>query len=263
MGYGDEIMATGMARGKHAQGRLAAFGDGHRITWGPWSETVFRHNPNIARPGDEVKSNLDWIPHYKGLRAYNRFDTTNQRWIWNKDFRPTPGEMFFDGQERAYAATLTPGFILIEPNLPRHKTVAPNKDWGWKNFKRVAAQLRSEGHRVAQFWYPKAVNRLPEAELITPPSFRHALAALSRAALYLGPEGGLHHGAAAVSVPGVVLFGGFIPPATTGYDLHTNLTGGAEACGRVQTCQHCIDAMRRISVEEVLTAARARLNAAR
>jgi hypothetical protein len=48
-----------------------------------------------------------------------------------------------------------------------------------------------------------------------------------------------------------VLFGGFIPPQVTGYDLHTNLTGGAEACGHVEPCKHCQRAMANISVDQV------------
>jgi hypothetical protein len=82
---------------------------------------------------------------------------------------------------------------------------------------------------------------------------------MSRAALYIGGEGGLHHGAAAVGVGGVVLFGGFIPPEVTGYATHANLTGGAEACGSLDPCRHCAAAMQAIGVDEVLEHAMARL----
>ena len=36
-------------------------------------------------------------------------------------------------------------------------------------------------------------------------------------------EGGLHHAAAALGMPAVVLFGGMISPRNTGYDVHVNL----------------------------------------
>ena len=62
MGYGDDIIATGLAKGLAAQGKLAAFGDRRKIVWGPWSEEMFRHNPNIARPEHTGKPNLQWIP---------------------------------------------------------------------------------------------------------------------------------------------------------------------------------------------------------
>ena len=77
---------------------------------------------------------------------------------------------------------------------------------------------------------------------------------LSRARSALIPEGGLHHGAAALGVPAVVLFGGFIPPAVTGYADHANFTGGATACGSLNKCLHCRDALEKITVEEVYNA---------
>ena len=150
------------------------------------------------------------------------------------------------------------GFVLIEPNLPWWKSVAPNKDWGREKYQRVADLLRAEGHRVAQFSNPKGTTLVGVEQLFTT-SFRDALAILKNAGVYVGPEGGLHHGAAAVGVPAVVLFGGFIPPAVTGYDAHVNLTGGVEACGSLSACAHCKAAMKSISVEEVFSAAKDRL----
>jgi hypothetical protein len=69
------------------------------------------------------------------------------------DFKAIPGEIFFDREELERATRTPPGFILIEPNVPWHKTVAPNKDWGRANYQKVADELRSQGHVVAQFSY--------------------------------------------------------------------------------------------------------------
>lgn len=255
MGFGDEIMATGMARGAKDRGKRIAFGDGKQIIFSPWSAQIFRHNPNIARPGDEGDPDLEWIAHYKGRRLYNSVAPSGNRWIWNTDFRPTAGEMFFSDEERRFAEPIPAGFVVIEPNVPLHKTVAPNKDWGASRYGAVAGELASQGHRVIQFGHETAYVRCASATQISTPTFRHALALLSRAALYIGPEGGLHHGAAAVGIPAVVLFGGFIPPSVTGYPTHTNLTGGAVACGKFNRCAHCRAAMDAISVEKVLHAA--------
>jgi hypothetical protein len=262
LGYGDEIMATGMARGAKSRGKRIAFGDGQRIIYSPWSEMIFRGNPNIARPGQEGASDLEWIAHHKGNRLYNSISPDKRRWIWNLRFRPTPGEMFFTEDELRFAAGLAPGFVLVEPNVPWKKTCAPNKDWGATRYARVALELQKQGHRIVQFGYAGASHRLTYAKHVMPPTFRHALAVLARAALYIGPEGGLHHGAAAVGIPAVVLFGGFIPPQVTGYDTHTNLTGGAIACGKLKRCDHCINAMNGISVDQVVTHAVEHLNKA-
>jgi hypothetical protein len=247
-------MASGFARGASVRGKRIAFGDCRRIIWDLHSEEIFRGNPNIAPPGVERSGNLEWIAFYKGNRLYNRSD--GRRWIWNMGFKAIPGEIFLSRQEKKYAETVGRDFIVIEPNVPMQKSVASNKQWPVERYAEVARSLKADGHDVVQFNYGKGV-KLSAARQVISPHFRHGIAILNRAALYIGPEGGLHHAAAAVGIPGVVLFGGFIPPAVTGYSGHTNLTGGVdEACGSLSPCQHCKEAMNRISVDEVMESAK-------
>lgn len=253
MGLGDQLMASGMARGAVERGKRIAFGDGRKIIWDKHSPEIFKRNLNIAIPGSEGAGDLEWIGFYKGNRIYNT--QANGRWIWNYDFHATPGEVFFDGQEKRKAGIHGGGFIVVEPNVPAWKSMAPNKDWGKVNYQAVVNKLRSQGRRVVQFAHARGSSTLAGIATIRTRSFREALAVLANAALYIGPEGGLHHGAAAVGIPAIVIFGGFIPPQVTGYETHTNLTGGATACGNLSPCEHCRDAMRRISVEEVTAAA--------
>lgn len=239
-----------------ARGKRIAFGDGTRIIWDQHCAPIFAGNPNVAPPGSEGAADIEWIAHHKGNRQYNSQD--GARWRWNLGFKATPGEMFFSETERKLGKRHGKGFVLIECAVPTWKSSAANKDWGHEKYQIVASTLRLQGHRVVQFGYGSEV-RLAGVEIVSTRSFRDALAILRVARLYIGPEGGLHHGAAAVGVPGVVLFGGFIPPAVTGYDMHSNLTGGAEACGSLRPCQHCRDAMAAISVHEVIDAARNQL----
>lgn len=244
-------MASGMARAVRVNGNRAAFGDGKRIIWGPWSEEIFQHNPHIARPGDDRDGDLQWIDFYKGHRHYNRLNKEFGCWLWNYDFRATPGEVFFSAAESEFSSSVGEGFILIEPNVPWHKSVAPNKDWGLSRYQAVAKATLAAGHDVVQFSHGR--DRLRGVRVIETPTFRHALAALRRARFAVLPEGGLHHAAAALGVPAVVLFGGFVPPEVTGYSMHINLTGGAKACGSLIRCEHCRKALDRISCNEVLS----------
>lgn len=249
-------MATGMAKGLwDSQRKRMAFGDGRRIKWDSNSELIFRNNPNIARPGDERRQDLEWAPYYKGHRIYNSNDLAKSRWIWNYEFKAKPGEIFFSREETRDGARFGDDFVVIEPSVPSWKSVAPNKDWGRERYQAVADHLRAKGHRVIQFAHDKGGTALTGVERVRTTSFREALAVLSNARLFIGPEGGLHHAAAAFNVPGVVIFGGFIPPEVTGYDLHVNLTGGAEACGSYTPCAHCRAALDSISIEEVAEAA--------
>jgi len=258
MGYGDQLMGTGLARGAKARGKRMAFGDG-RIRWDRQSEEIYRGNPNIAPPGSERDGDLEWKRFFKGSRLYNRDDKVRKRWAWNTAFRPTPGELYFTPTEIQAGLRFGEGFVLIEPHVEDWKGSAPNKDWGQARYQAVADRLTADGYRLLQFRYPKAGPLLHGVEAASTKSFRDACAVLANAAAYVGPEGGLHHAAAAVGVRGVVIFGGFIPPAVTGYDIHINLTGGAEACGRYTPCNHCRAALDAISVDEVHLAVRSLL----
>ncbi|TIY06758.1 MAG: glycosyltransferase family 9 protein, partial [Mesorhizobium sp.] len=167
------------------------------------------------------------------------------------------GRIFFDEHELAWAAGVGAGFVLMEPNVEAFKSWASNKRWPADRYDAVAARLAADGAEIVQFAHGD--HRIRHARQVRAPSFRHAMAALARASLYVGPEGGMHHGAAAVGVPGVVPFGGFIPPDVTGYAGHVNLTGGAKACGSLRPCAHCRAAMQAIRVEDVTAAAQTHL----
>jgi hypothetical protein len=255
MGLGDNLMATGMAKGAAQRGKRIAFGNGSNILWDQHSASIFQGNLNIAAPGSERDSDLEWVPFYKGNRIYNDHDKINQKWIWNYDFKAIPGEVFFTDEELSFAKKIGKDFIIIEPHVPTYKGCAPNKTWPLQRYANTVDLLKRKGFNVQQFHHNAAP--LPGVGTTSAPSFRHALAVLARAALYIGPEGGLHHGAAAVGIPAVVIFGGFIPPSVTGYDTHINLTGGAtDFCGSLTSCSHCQSAMEAIKSKHVYHAAK-------
>lgn len=249
-------MATGLAKGAAARGKRIAFGNGRNIIWDQHSEQIFRGNPNIAPPGSEGAKDLEWIPFYKGNRIYNRHDAVQERWIWNYNFRARPGEIFFHDKELEFAEKRAPKeFILIEPHVPDYKGYAINKTWPMLRYQNVVQLLKAKGFNIQQFNHSGGL--LSGVGSIQTPTFRHALAVLAKAMLYIGPEGGLHHGAAAVRTPAVVLFGGFIPPQVTGYDSHINLTGSSKkACGFLTPCGHCREAMDSIKSKHVHDAAK-------
>lgn len=260
MGIGDQIMATGLARGAKARGKRIAFGDGKRIIWDGNSEPIFRGNPNIAKPGSEQDNDIEWIGFHKGSRIYNSHKPGDPCWTWNHEFRAAPGEIYFSDDEDRFAESVGRGFIVIEPNIPE-KLGAINKRWPVERYDDVARKLMHDGYDVRQFSF--GLHRIDGVKQIKTKDFRHAARVLKNAALYIGPEGGLHHASAAVGIPAVVLFGGFIPPAVTGYGFHTNLTGGAtKFCGSLGVCRHCLEAMDAISVADVTNAARGYLKAA-
>jgi hypothetical protein len=256
LGIGDQLIATGLAKDAWTKrGKKIAFGDRGRILWDKHSEEIFRNNPNIAYPGQAKY--IEWVEFYKGQRGYNR--KGDGRWIWNMDWRCKPGEVFLTHGEVASGRRVGKGFIVIEPNVVAWKATAVNKDWGFDRYQELANKLIADGHEVVQFSHEGGGPILECVRRVKTSSFRDAIAILKNSALYVGAEGGMHHGAAAVGIKGVVLFGGWIPPSVTGYDMHTNIAGSDRFCGSFSRCDHCRDAMSAISIDTVYQATKERL----
>ena len=255
MGLGDQIIASGLARDAWTKrGVKIAFGDGQRVIWDKHSAEIFQNNPNIVFPGNENHGKVEWIAFHKGNRGYNR--QGDGHWIWNLDWHCRPGEIYLSHGEVAAGKRHGNGFAVIEPNVATWKSSAENKKWGVDRYQQVADALIADGRNVLQFVGQDDGVVLRGAKTVRTKTFRDAVAILKSAAIYIGAEGGLHHAAAAVGVRGVVLFGGFIPPSVTGYEFHKNLVGSDRFCGSFQTCQHCVDAMSNISVDEVYKSAK-------
>lgn len=242
MGWGDELMASGDAREAHERtGRRVEILDRYGVRR---SHAMWLGNPRIVKPGEKG----DFVPVVSGgnCRPYHRAKYSD-RWVFNPDFRAIPGEIYFTEEELEFGARHSPG-IVIEPTLKAK--ASPNKQWGWERWRQFADLAR--GLDLVQLGAAGAP-RLPGVRFIETPDFRRACAVLARAAAYVGHEGGLHHAAAALGVPGVVIFGGFTPVELTGYAIHRNLGVGIKgACGRRTPCEHCAAEMARIAPERVL-----------
>ena len=207
---------------------------------------MFDHNPRIARDGD--RDVQVYHARVNGLRPYCRAKTET-RWTW-KDYKPPVGELYFQPDELWYAKRFSPD-VVIEPNLKGN--ASPNKDWGLARWHQLVALLRNAGLRPVQMG-TAGTQQLPGAEFIETRNFRHACAVLARARAAVLTEGGLHHAAAVVGVRSVVIYGGYISPKQTGYDLHANLFTGVEPCGWRTPCKHCAGAMAKITPEMVMEA---------
>lgn len=260
MGYGDWIMASAEVRGHFdATGRKVAFGDGRN--W-ELDQQVFAGNPNVAT-GAEMMAGIgfDWHDNYRGHRPYIDYAASRPgRFAW-RDWQHAgvPGELFFSESERllieANRRRLSP-YLLIEPTV---KPTASNKQWSPARYQQVAAALAGDSVQIVQCG-PLMQGRLDGVEYVQTRRFRDALLLLAGAQLYVGPEGGMHHAAAALDIPAVVVFGGFVHPRITGYAAHVNLSVGEEGCGMLTPCPHCRDAMDQITVDMVVSAARGLLN---
>jgi hypothetical protein len=257
MGFGDAIMATALVRGYAAQGKLAAFfspdGNHRTIKWTGVCEDILKHNPNVAQPGQEQQKNLIWLPHYKKVFVYARYDGQNRKWLWDRNYRPTPGEFFFGPDDRVPDELNRP-FVFIEPNVAWQRPTNINKDWGDGKYEALAKALMDRGHMVVQCIHNNSRRKIPGAYQVPSPLFRQAARIMARARLIIAPEGGNHHAAAALDVPAIILWGDW-SPHSMGYDDQIKFGPGTTACGITATCSHCRDTFNRISVDEVYQAA--------
>lgn len=247
MGMGDDLMVTAAARAAQSRDprriRITKHG---RVQWGP----VYERNPRLARPEEEGDFQELAVLDRAGNRPYHT-GKTPERWHYNPAFRAEPGELYFAPSEQKYGARFA-GYVLIEPHIK--PGASPNKQWGWDRWIRLAQIITAARIPVAQL-SPAGTRAIPGIETIQPGGFRLACSALAAARAAVLPEGGLHHAAAALRVPAVVIFGGFTPVELTGYAGHVNLgVGVQDACGMRRPCPHCEAVMAGITPERVAEA---------
>jgi hypothetical protein len=224
VGLGDVLLSIGEAKRVHQRtGQPVLITDPRGM---PVRSDLFAGVPYLLQRPERIR--YQRLVNSPGHRPYIKLKTA-ERWYWNK-YRPEPADVVLTEAEYG-GLRIDADTIIVEPNVKDigHR----NKDWGWKNWQALADLLK--GYPVVQMTRPGDPT-LKGVDVLRVESFRRALACLDGARLYVGPEGGLHHGAAAVGTPAVVLFGGFISPETTGYDQHRNLFTGGEPCGSRTDC---------------------------
>lgn len=253
MGFGDELMITGRARilQRTDPRKVRATYQG-KPRWSP----VFDHNPRLARTEEQGSFQILEARDAGNMRPYHTAKLATQ-WLYNLDFRPDIGELYFTDEEREFGARYRDR-IIVEPHIK--PGASPNKQWGWERWNALARLLQQAGLRVTQLGVP-GTRLLDGATFIQTSSFRHAAAVLANAQGAILPEGGMHHAAAALGIPAVVIFGGFTPVELTGYAMHTNLGASlSEACGARVTCKHCVEWMASITPQQVFNEFMRRLN---
>jgi ADP-heptose:LPS heptosyltransferase len=242
MGYGDELMITGQVKRMQQTDprRVQVLDRNGKPRW----ESIWDNNPSLAKPGEE--GDFQTLVNGPGVRPYIAKKTAD-RWHW-QDYECTPGEIYFTAAEKQFASAQRPQ-IIIEPHLKSR--ASPNKHWGVDRWQTFAKLAKKAGYGLTQLGAP-GTRPVQYANMICTPSFRQACAVLANASAYVGHEGGMHHAAAALGIPAVVIFGGFISPAQTGYATHRNLFTGGQPCGMRVQCKHCAAAMAAITPRDVL-----------
>lgn len=249
MGFGDEVMVTAQARRLQAlDARPVAVRAKDRVN-ARW-HAIWDRNPRLVRPEDVAKHDVQWLENYSGRRPYIEYGrTTREQWCWRADEPREPGEIYLSTAERAEYQYLR-DYVLIEPNLK--PGAPPTKQWGEGNWQQLVRSRRN----VEWLQIGTLPNRvLSGVRFVETRNVREAAAVLANVRSAVLPEGGLHHAAAALNTPSVVIFGGYIGPAVTGYPGQRSLFVQTDqypiGCGWRRTCEHCTAAMASITVDQV------------
>lgn len=170
------------------------------------------------------------------------------RGVFNFDFKPKKGRFVYDKTPGAVADV--EDAVLIEPHVKRTFS-ADNKDWGFERWQQLVDRVPLRFVQCLHDGLPA----LERVDVIETTSFEHAVSVLAASRGIVLCAGGLHHAAAALGKPAVVIFGGHAPPEVLGYDSHLNLDApDPEALGWRANHPACRAAMQRISVERVAAA---------
>lgn len=236
MGIGDWILASAdVAKAHKKHGVRCVVGDGKTAYW----SEVFENNPKIAKTL-EVGERFAWVPNYPQNRPY--LSAIKPNFVYRPEFRAVPGEIYLTEEEQRPKGD----YILIEPNT-KNAFTGPNKTWPWDRWCEVVEMP----YTFVQTG-PEESRTLPIVERIVTKTFREALSVLSGARMVVTTDGALHHAAAAMGVPAVVIWGGVASPVNLGYDSHVNLWSGAVPCGTYRgPCNHCKQALEKITVKMV------------
>lgn len=239
-----------------------------------WS-TAWENNPYILntertqgrKPSFTFNKNYNLIASGNGGgRHYINYEKSRHHayYAW-KEWDIEPGEIFLSDKEKEDASSFNNHFsafcskpiVLIEPTIKGQLQI--NKKWGQHNWKKLVELLDKQGIKSIQLFHFLSILVDPSFFMYKINSIREMFSCIAQADTFISHEGGFHHAAAALNIPGVVIFGGYISPKITGYDMHTNLVGSelipqriTDFCGSLIPCQHCRDAMNSISPEMVL-----------
>lgn len=178
-----------------------------------------------------------------GVRPYIA-GKTKDHWMWQR-WDIQPGEIYLTPEEKAFA-TPWAGMVMVEPHT---KVRNGNKAWPWTRWQSFVSATPDVCFVQAG---PDGTRWLEGVTRVRTNDFRLACSVLAASKAFVGCEGALHHAAAALDVPAIVLWSEFIAPEFTGYMTQRNVRHSDGWCGSRAFCGGCLMSMKRITVDEVV-----------
>lgn len=250
MGIGDELMVAGEARRRASCSPSRKFLALDKRGAPKWND-LWNYTSHMARPGEPHEGT---IPYVNGRRAYIVDETSERRTF--REYHPYPAQLLLDETSKRLAVHGR-NAVVFNPTIKDRAPV--NKQWPLARWEALI-YLVNEVEWVQVGAVGAGNPRIRGARLVECSRFTHACGILSGARAAVLHEGALHHAAAALSTPSVVIRGGYISPKVTGYEGQVDLYVEDErypyGCGMRVPCKHCEESMSAITVEVVAEALR-------
>jgi len=257
MGLGDELIAVAEAERLHrnAERKVKIIDSTGKQRFSP----VFEKVPWLIQRGESAKGAVSLLncPGHRPYIDYARSGGSKQ--VLRSSYTPMRGSFHFTDDELKRAREwmsdreVEPGFVAFDPYV-KGTFSGTNKEWPMSGWIRVVGKLRVSQVQTVQMSPGRAPTMFGVSGRVQE-EVRMAMAIMSFAGAVLCSEGFLHHAAAALKIPAVVIWGGRSDPNILGYPEHENLyveTEGSPCGSMSRTCDHCTDAMGRIYPEDVL-----------
>ena len=277
MGLGDDLMITEFVeqeKKKHPNKQIVIGNLKEKIIY---DSLIYKNNPNIT-PINKVNRDkpIHFINYHNRNRPYIDYhNSNNNNWKWNMKFSPAPGKLYLEENEKTTATKILneakdywnkknssnfKAIIFFESTSTKiedsfYFNKMKNKDWGENNWKELIYRLKKD-YLIIQSKHEKSKKYEGVYYSSIDFDFRTACAIMNKCELFLGPEGGFGHAAAALEKKAVIYFGGWIHPKVTGYDSHENIyfDHSMSPCGAVgYVCSHCDEARQSITVDDLFS----------
>ena len=272
MGLGDDLMITGFVEREHEKYPDKQIVIGNLNDNLIFDSIVYLNNPKIIHSSNLDKNKPVHFINYNDLNRFyiNYKECSDYNLVWRTDFKLIPGKIYFSKKEvkdadnilnKAYDywfknnSKKPVGTIFFESYSTKgdqdfYSNKMINKNWGEENWRNLINKLKNK-YLIIQSVHKEAIRVNGTFYANNEFDFRTACALMNRCNLFVGNEGAFGHAAAALNKKGVVYFGGWISPQSTGYDIHENIyyKDNESPCGAVgYICNHCKKARINISV---------------
>ncbi len=272
MGYGDDLLVTSFAsqiKKKYPKRQIVI---GNASKKHAFHSIIYDNNPNISDCNNlDLNKPIHIIDYHPGNRPYIDYDkSNNNHYVWNEKFKPQPGEIYFSKTETYEAKKIVEEskkfwnkinnskfkkIIFLETsstkiNDKQFSIKHKNKDWGYDNWNNLADRLKKD-YLIIHSVHNKTI-KINGVFAPNNIGFRLACAIMECCDIYVGPEGGFGHVAAALKKKAAIYFGGWISPKAIGYDFHENIffEDKESPCGQYKKiCDHCKKARESITVK--------------